>query len=491
MLTHVLRRCFTSSFIRRSLSTISSPSHFPSSPIRICVVGSGPAGFYLTQNLLKLCQTIPVTIDILEKAPVPFGLVRYGVAPDHPEVKNVIHTFTKIAEHEHVRFIGNIHIGQTIRLQELQEFYHIIVLAYGSSVERTLNIPGETKLGNVFSAKDFVGWYNGVPENAELRPQLDCTDRAVIIGMGNVALDCARILLSSIDQLAKTDITDQALEILRQSRIRHVILVGRRGPMQISFTIKELRELTKLHGVQSMLEKDDFKQIDQTMIDKLDRPRKRLTELMLKTVRTNQSNDHAERFWYLKFWRRPKQINGKTMVESVDFEHTEPVDNNQFADENLSVKENGTLETIPCGLVIKSIGYYGVQIDPWLPFDKERGIILNRHSRIDDRPGFYCTGWIGRGARGVIVETTTESHTVAKRIMDDIEQGRISNLHDIKSGGDGLISHAKSRQIQCISYDDWKKLDAHETSLGLTKGKPREKILNIEKMLELTSTSKS
>jgi adrenodoxin-NADP+ reductase len=157
MFTHIIRRCFVPSVIRN----ITTKSALPSSPIRICVVGSGPAGFYLTQNLLKLRQTIPVTIDIIEKAPVPFGLVRYGDAPDHPEVKNVIHTFTKIAEHEHVRFIGNIHIGKTIGLKELQEFYHIIILAYGSSIERSLNIPGETTLANVFSAKDFVGWYNG------------------------------------------------------------------------------------------------------------------------------------------------------------------------------------------------------------------------------------------------------------------------------------------------------------------------------------------
>ncbi|CAF1247794.1 unnamed protein product [Rotaria sordida] len=488
MFTNVIRRCFVPCLIRRSLSIVSNNSTVSSSPIRICVIGSGPAGFYLTQNLLKLSQTIPTTIDIIEKAPVPFGLVRYGVAPDHPEVKNVINTFTKIAEHECVRFIGNIHIGKTIGLKELQEFYHIIVLAYGSSVERNLHIPGETTLENVFSAKDFVGWYNGVPDNAQLRPQLNHTDQAIIIGMGNVALDCARMLLSSIDDLAKTDITDIALDTLRQSRIRHVILVARRGPMQVSFTIKELRELTKLNGVQSMLNKEDFNQIDQTMIDKLERPRKRLTELMLKTARTKQSQNNAERFWYLKFWRRPKQLNGKTLVESVDFEHTESVANGDFSDPNLSVQPNGTIETIPCGLVIKSIGYYGVQIDPWLPFDTERGIIRNRQYRIDDRPGFYCTGWIGRGARGVIAETTTESHTVAKRIMEDVEQGHLTNLHDVKSGGDGLIALAKSRQIRCISYEDWKKLDAHETNLGHTKGKPREKILNIQKMLELTAS---
>lgn len=147
--------------LRRTFSTVSKHISLPSSPIRVGIVGSGPAGFYLTQNLLKLCQSFPVTIDIIEKAPVPFGLVRYGVAPDHPEVKNVINTFTKIAEHKDVRFIGNIHVGKTIRLEELKQFYHIVVLAYGSSVERALKIPGENLLGNVFSAKDFVGWYNG------------------------------------------------------------------------------------------------------------------------------------------------------------------------------------------------------------------------------------------------------------------------------------------------------------------------------------------
>ena len=157
MLTRVLRHGRVLSPVGRTLSTVIHTS----SPIRICIVGSGPAGFYLTQNLLKLTQSHPATIDIIEKAPVPFGLVRYGVAPDHPEVKNVIHTFTKIAENEHVRFIGNVHVGNTIRLQELQQFYHIIVLAYGSSMERSLNIPGEKTVGNVFSAKDFVGWYNG------------------------------------------------------------------------------------------------------------------------------------------------------------------------------------------------------------------------------------------------------------------------------------------------------------------------------------------
>lgn len=202
----------------------------------------------------------------------------------------------------------------------------------------------------------------GVPENAQLNPDLDSTDRAVIIGMGNVALDCARILLSPIDQLAKTDITDGALERLRQSRIRHVTLIGRRGPLQTAFTIKEFRELTKLNGIQSKLNPEDFQQIDSSVIEKMERPRKRLTELILKTARDNTSIEQAERYWYLKFWRRPKQFLGENRIESVECEMTEPVSNQNYTDENLSVKGNGQTEIIPCGLVIKSIGYYGIQV---------------------------------------------------------------------------------------------------------------------------------
>ena len=201
----------------------------------------------------------------------------------------------------------------------------------------------------------------GVPENAQLNPDLNSTDRAVIIGMGNVALDCARILLSPIDQLAKTDITDSALERLRQSRIRHVTLVGRRGPLQTAFTIKEFRELTKLNHVQSKLSEEDFQSIDPSILEKMERPRKRLTELILKTARTKAS-EQAERHWYLKFWRRPKQFLGQRQVESVECEMTEPLPNQTYADENLAVRGNGETETIPCGLVIKSIGYYGIQV---------------------------------------------------------------------------------------------------------------------------------
>ena len=214
--------------LKRFLSTATFKKH-------VAVVGSGPAGFYLSQQLLKK-KDLNLQIDIYEKLPVPFGLVRYGVAPDHPDVKNVESTFTKVAQDDRVRFVGNVSLGQDLKVKELREAYDAVVLAYGAAKDRTLNIPGENAK-NVISARNFVGFYNGLPECANLDLSLDC-EHAVIVGLGNVAIDCARVLLTPVDELKGTDITEAALEHLSKSRIKRVSLVGRRGPLQVAFTIK-------------------------------------------------------------------------------------------------------------------------------------------------------------------------------------------------------------------------------------------------------------
>ena len=214
--------------LKRFLSTATFKKH-------VAVVGSGPAGFYLSQQLLKK-KDLNLQIDIYEKLPVPFGLVRYGVAPDHPDVKNVESTFTKVAQDDRVRFVGNVSLGQDLKVKELKEAYDAVVLAYGAAKDRTLDIPGENAK-NVISARNFVGFYNGLPECANLDLSLDC-EHAVIVGLGNVAIDCARVLLTPVDDLKETDITEAALEHLSKSRIKRVSLVGRRGPLQVAFTIK-------------------------------------------------------------------------------------------------------------------------------------------------------------------------------------------------------------------------------------------------------------
>ncbi|KAE8576835.1 hypothetical protein XENTR_v10004337 [Xenopus tropicalis] len=233
--------------VQRSFSSVSPTPH-------ICIVGSGPAGFYTAQHILR--HNPQAQVDIYEKLPVPFGLVRFGVAPDHPEVKNVINTFTQTARSERCTFLGNVTVGRDVTVEELQGAYHAVVLSYGAEDKRELGIPGE-ELPGVHSARDFVGWYNGLPDNRHLHPDLSC-DTAVILGQGNVALDIARILLSPVDILRKTDITQTALDALSQSRIRRVWMVGRRGPLQVAFTIKELREMINLPETRPKLDPADY-----------------------------------------------------------------------------------------------------------------------------------------------------------------------------------------------------------------------------------------
>uniref|UniRef100_A0A0K8S6P9 FAD/NAD(P)-binding domain-containing protein n=1 Tax=Lygus hesperus TaxID=30085 RepID=A0A0K8S6P9_LYGHE len=287
-------------------------SHFSCTPVhfepktKICIVGSGPAGFYFAQNVLK--KAPDVTIDMLEKLPVPFGLVRYGVAPDHPEVKNVINTFEKVATNKNFKFHGNVTLGRDVKFSELRQAYHAVVLTYGCNEDRELGIPGEN-LSNVISARKFVGWYNGLPEDKDLEVDLS-SETVVVLGQGNVAVDVSRILLSPIDSLKVTDITEYSLQALSLSKVKTVYLVGRRGPLQAAFTIKELREMTKLPGVQTLLQKEHFAGTEE-LIPNLPRARKRLSELLVatslkeqKAAATSDLHLYANRW---KFWVTPGQ----------------------------------------------------------------------------------------------------------------------------------------------------------------------------------------
>uniref|UniRef100_A0A3B3BUQ1 NADPH:adrenodoxin oxidoreductase, mitochondrial n=1 Tax=Oryzias melastigma TaxID=30732 RepID=A0A3B3BUQ1_ORYME len=276
---------------------------------KVCVVGGGPAGFYTAQHLIKARQDVQV--DVYERLPVPFGLVRFGVAPDHPEVKNVINTFTQTAKHSRCSFYGNVNVGKDVSVGELLQAYHAVILSYGAEGNRSMGVPGE-HLAGVYSAKDFVGWYNGLPSCRELNPDLSC-DTAMVLGQGNVALDVARILLSPLDFLKKTDITQPALEALAASRVRRVWIVGRRGPMQVACTIKELREMATLPGTRPEMTPADFEGVRDALKD-LPRPRKRLTELMMKTAleppgeKERERWSGASRVWGFRFFRSPVEV---------------------------------------------------------------------------------------------------------------------------------------------------------------------------------------
>ncbi|EHB10801.1 NADPH:adrenodoxin oxidoreductase, mitochondrial [Heterocephalus glaber] len=450
---------------------------------QICVVGSGPAGFYTAQHLLK--HHNQAQVDIYEKQLVPFGLVRFGVAPDHPEVKNVINTFTQTAHSERCAFRGNVAVGRDVTVSELREAYHAVVLSYGAEDHQALGIPGE-ELPGVCSARAFVGWYNGLPENQALAPDLSC-DTAVILGQGNVALDVARILLTPPEHLEKTDITEAALGLLRQSQVKTVWIVGRRGPLQVAFTIKELREMIQLPGTRTILDPADFLGL-QDRIKEVPRPRKRLSELLLRTAIEKLGPEEASRqasasrAWGLRFFRSPQQV-----LPSPDGQQAAgirlAVTRLEGVGEATRAVPTGETEDLPCGLVLSSVGYKSLPIDPSVPFDPKLGVIPNTEGRVVDVPGLYCSGWVKRGPTGVIATTMTDSFLTSEVLLQDLKAGLLPS--GPRPGYTAIQALLSSRGIRPVSFSDWEKLDAEEVSRGQGAGKPREKLVDSQEMLRL------
>ncbi|CAH8638020.1 unnamed protein product [Schistosoma bovis] len=508
-----------------------------SSQIQICIIGSGPSAFYTAQTLLK--NHPGVHIDMFEKLPSPFGLVRYGVAPDHPEVKNVINTFTDVAKNTRFSFLGNVCIGRDIRLRELQEAYSVIIWvcfyfhsminflfykAYGTAVDRRLDIPGED-LPGVLSAKDLVGWYNGAPSNVNFSPDLSC-ETVAIIGMGNVAVDVARILLSPVDRLRSTDIPEPVIDCLSKSKVKNVILIGRRGPLHVAFTLKEIRELSKLHITSSqskcfinLLPKDVFSvtmgtsdQI-QELLSELPRPRRRLTEFLLEM---HNSSDHKTNHTTypvyhcnLQFLRFPKEIvsygehhsdKNRSIVSHIKLA-TVKLNGPTGPHQQGVIDDTQPLETLPCGLVVRSIGYRGVRIDPDLPFDEQHGVILckDNNGRVVDLPQIsysfslspmYCAGWIKRGPIGVIADTAVDARQTAETILKDLSEfekrGHVDVLN--KRGLSVVQRYLNERNIHVVKFKNWERIDEAEKLAGQILDKPREKLTTIQSMLKTAFT---
>ncbi|KAI0111822.1 nucleotide-binding domain-containing protein [Daldinia grandis] len=470
-------------------------------PLRMAVVGSGPAGFYTAYRVMS---KVPRTkVDMYEALPVPYGLVRFGVAPDHPEVKNCQEKFQEVACSPDFTFIGNVSIGNagghfsgcTIPLASMMHHYDAVVFAYGASKDKRLGIPGESELQGIYSAREFVGWYNGLPEYAELAPDLTKGDEAVIIGQGNVALDVARMLLENVDRLRKSDITEAAIETLLRSRIKRVHIVGRRGPMQAAFTIKEIRELMKLHGVA-------FHDIDMSLIpdeiSKLPRARRRLMEIMVKgsTARLEE----ATKSWSLDFCLSPTRFLGRPdgNIGSTVFERTSLT--SPF-DPSSSVVGTGEKVTIPSSIAFRSIGYKSVALpgfnEAGISFDDRKGIIDNdgmgRVLRVKGNesgtqhplhlPGIYCAGWVKRGPTGVIASTMEDAFSTGDAVASDWNSDVPFLEGESNSGWEALragVEHGKCRVIQ---WDDWRKIDKAERERGLLLGKEREKFTSTAEMI--------
>lgn len=483
------------SMISRAFTTAATAA--ASGPFKLAIVGSGPAGFYTAHRLLK--EWPNTQIDMFDSLPVPHGLVRFGVAPDHPEVKNVMTTFDKVAEDDRFRFLGNVPIGtpnnnnnnngsKSLSIQDLQKHFDAVLLSYGASEDRKMGIPGEDTFG-VESARSFVGWYNGHPYYRDLKLALDDTETAVVVGQGNVALDIARILLSPIDVLRKTDITEYALEALSKSRVKHVHVVGRRGPVQVSFTSKEVREQMSLPGVAFKADMDFIKREiaeSQPIISK-NRPLKRLMGLLEKGSPTT----HADKSWTTQFLRSPVEVLAQNdRVSGIRYEINRlegPLDKRRAVG-------TGEFESQECGMVFTSIGYKSVPIEG-VPFDHRQGRVPNTYGKIvDDNnnalAGMYTAGWLKRGPTGVIVSTMTDAYETADTIVDDLKNGRDMLSSSPEAGAeesiDGLL---KERGIQPVSYQDWKQIEAAEFAVGESLGKPREKFSRIQDMLAVLGRS--
>ncbi|KAF5300602.1 hypothetical protein FQR65_LT09134 [Abscondita terminalis] len=441
---------------------------------RVCVVGSGPAGFYAAQHLVKCLNSVEV--DIYERLPVPFGLVRFGVAPDHPEVKNVINTFSKTAENPRVRFIGNVNLGVDVSLKELRDAYDCVLLTYGADENKKLNIPGEN-LENVLPARRIVGWYNGVIDDSDLKIDLSGPSVA-IFGQGNVAIDVARILLTPVDLLKDTDITEHALIALSQSKVKEVHLIGRRGPLQAAFTIKELREMLKLPNCSTIWCRDNFTGVS-NVIPSLARPKKRIAELMVKSL--NENDTFGSKLFKPSFFKSPLKLLGTNNVQTALLGINELHGDDIL---NKSARLTNEQEYLNCDLAITSIGYRSIQADPDIPFDNKSGKVINTMGKVDD--GLYATGWVATGPTGVILTTMNNAFSTADLICHSLQNQTLN-----KDGFNLIYELLKKRNVQVVSWEGWKKIDEYEQEQGKMVGKPREKLLNIKKMLEIASSRHS
>jgi ferredoxin--NADP+ reductase len=447
-------------------------------PLRVAVVGSGPAGFYTVQHLLR-SGAGEVTVDMFDSLPTPFGLVRHGVAPDHPKIKSVTAVYHKLASRPEVRFFGNVEYGEHLTLADLRSMYHQIVVCTGAQTDRRLGIPGEDLPGS-HSATEFVAWYNGHPDFAALNFDLGCRS-AVVIGAGNVAVDVARILCRTPAELEATDMADYAVKALRNSKIREVHLVGRRGPLQAAFTNPEIKELGEMEDAAARtfaaeVELDELsRQAFEAAPDKAIRRRLEI----LQSYAGRDEPDKARRLT-VRFLVSPVEIIGDGRVESVRLVRNEL---HRSDDGRLRPRSTGRNESIDAGLVFRSVGYRGVPL-PDLPFDDRRAVIPNRLGRIvdpsDDRsiPGLYASGWIKRGPSGVIGTNKPDAAETVRCMVEDVDAGiHLRPSDPALEAPERLLAR---RGVHYVSYEDWVEIDASEVALGKALDRPRLKFTGRE-----------
>jgi ferredoxin/flavodoxin---NADP+ reductase len=449
-----------------------------SSPLRVAIVGSGPAGFYAAGQLVG--GEIPVEVDMIERLPTPWGLVRLGVAPDHPKIKAVSRVYERIAERPGFRFLGNVEVGRDLGHEDLVALYDAVIYAVGAQTDRTLGIPGEDLPGS-WPATAFVAWYNGHPDFQGLPLDLD-VERVVVIGNGNVAVDVARMLALTTEELAPTDTTDAAIAAIGTCGIREIVMVGRRGPVQAAFTTVELKELGELAGADVVVDAADL-ELDAASEQMLAADTK--AQRNLAVLREYAAREPAGKPLTLKlrFLLSPTAILGSGRVEAIEL-----VRNRLEADANarIAAVPTGERETLPCGLVLRSVGYRGVSI-PGVPFDERRATVRNDGGRVIDEdgapvPGVYCTGWIKRGPSGIIGTNKKDAAETTAFVLEDVAAGRLAHRADATTEAvDALLAE---RGLDVVSYAGWTAIDAAERSAGEPQGRPRVKLCRWDELLQ-------
>jgi len=452
-------------------------------PLRVAVVGSGPAAFYAAGHLLA-SEDPRVEVDLIERLPTPWGLVRLGVAPDHPNLKTVSRAFEKIALRPGFRFLGNVEVGRDVSHDELRALYGAVVYAVGSQTDRRLGIPGEDLPGS-WAATELVAWYNGHPDFQHLDFDLS-VERAVVIGNGNVALDVARMLALTPEELAPTDTTDGAIEAISASGLEEIVVLGRRGPVQASWTSTELQEMGELAGADVLVDPAEL-ELDAASEAEL-AAASNLVQRNVELLRefASRSPSGKPRSVRLRFRASPVAILGEERVEGIEIAH-----NRLEPDASGSVRAVATdeREVIPCGIVFRSVGYHGVGL-PGAPFDTASGTMPNAGGRVLDEggqpiAGVYCAGWIKRGPTGVIGTNKKDATETVDLLLEDARGGRLaSGQADVTV--DALLA---SRGVDVVTYAGWEAIDALERARGEEQGRPRVKLCTWDELLGAARSS--
>ncbi len=449
-------------------------------PLRVAIVGSGPAGFYAAGHLLK-CKSHPdlcVQVDMFDRLPTPWGLVRAGVAPDHPNIKAVSRVYEKTAEHPEFRFYGNVELGRDLFHDDLTDRYHAVIYAVGAQTDRRMEIPGEDLPGS-WAATEFVAWYNGHPDYRDLEFDLSA-ERAIVVGNGNVAADVARMLALTREELAETDVADHALEVLAESNVTEIVVLGRRGPAQAAFTNPELLELGDMTDADVYVDPGDA-ELDPLSKAFIESEAAHTTAKknvdILGGYATREPLGKRRRIM-LRFLVSPVEILGEERVEGIRIVHNELVE-----DDTGAVRPRATevTEELDCGLVFRSIGYRGTRVEG-VPFDESRCVIPNDRGRVLERTGEYAVGWIKRGPTGIIGTNKRDAQETVDVLLEDLDAGNLPAPSDPER--DSLDALLAERQPEAVSYAGWQAVDLAEREAGEPHGRPRVKLCSFDELLE-------